>query len=316
MLTSDHDKSLRHFNQEPRYWWRPRNLLCAGVVLGFIITVALAFTEIHDYPPVVIRGKPVAFFAWDTSGTQGIPWRLYWSGLLVDVVVWTALPLFPMGLVFTPVVLYRTRRLREGHCAQCGYNLTGNVSGIYPECGRPVTQHWVPRFRQRISPLCLPALGAGALLLLEFNMDVSREYLTCPNCGARCQQHRFEFFGHELYRICSVDEGPISRAIQAHQGARCRHTAWELYDGYWSTLRLRAAGSGGGINRYIWTANLDSESCIWQYIGDRAEESPAFLEDLVRAVQRPREEVSEAFLRSMLNDFWNEPYSECAPSSD
>ena len=36
-------------------------------------------------------------------------------------------------------------RLREprpkhplGHCLDCGYNLTGNVSGICPECGTPV----------------------------------------------------------------------------------------------------------------------------------------------------------------------------------
>jgi hypothetical protein len=27
------------------------------------------------------------------------------------------------------------RRIPEGHCQGCGYNLTGNVSGVCPECG-------------------------------------------------------------------------------------------------------------------------------------------------------------------------------------
>lgn len=29
----------------------------------------------------------------------------------------------------------RWRRRRRGLCVRCGYNLTGNVSGICPECG-------------------------------------------------------------------------------------------------------------------------------------------------------------------------------------
>ncbi|UCG17191.1 MAG: hypothetical protein JSV19_04005 [Phycisphaerales bacterium] len=31
----------------------------------------------------------------------------------------------------------RWRRLRKGWCVKCGYNLTGNVTGICPECGQP-----------------------------------------------------------------------------------------------------------------------------------------------------------------------------------
>ena len=29
-------------------------------------------------------------------------------------------------------------RRRAGRCLHCGYDLTGNVSGICPECGTPV----------------------------------------------------------------------------------------------------------------------------------------------------------------------------------
>jgi hypothetical protein len=32
------------------------------------------------------------------------------------------------------------RRARPGFCAKCGYNLTGNTSGVCPECGTPVPQ--------------------------------------------------------------------------------------------------------------------------------------------------------------------------------
>ncbi|NLE96307.1 MAG: hypothetical protein GX600_11645 [Dehalococcoidia bacterium] len=33
------------------------------------------------------------------------------------------------------VTVRRLRRKPPGHCENCGYNLTGNVSGICPECG-------------------------------------------------------------------------------------------------------------------------------------------------------------------------------------
>lgn len=33
----------------------------------------------------------------------------------------------------------RWRRRRNGWCVECGYDLTGNVSGICPECGTPIT---------------------------------------------------------------------------------------------------------------------------------------------------------------------------------
>ncbi len=32
----------------------------------------------------------------------------------------------------------RARRLADGHCGYCGYDLTGNVSGVCPECGERI----------------------------------------------------------------------------------------------------------------------------------------------------------------------------------
>ena len=39
------------------------------------------------------------------------------------------------GTVFTPVEKYPRPK---GLCKTCGYNLTGNVSGVCPECGKRV----------------------------------------------------------------------------------------------------------------------------------------------------------------------------------
>ena len=49
-------------------------------------------------------------------------------------------PLWFVVLLAWSYVLFRwwKRRVRPGHCAGCGYDLTGNVSGVCPECGLSV----------------------------------------------------------------------------------------------------------------------------------------------------------------------------------
>jgi len=48
------------------------------------------------------------------------------------------LPLALFG-VPTAYLWYRDRRrFPPGHCPSCGYNLTGNQSGVCPECGNAV----------------------------------------------------------------------------------------------------------------------------------------------------------------------------------
>jgi hypothetical protein len=55
---------------------------------------------------------------------------------------WLRLPLLYLFILFAvlPCIWsWRTirdwRRHPEGHCQSCGYNLTGNTSGVCPECG-------------------------------------------------------------------------------------------------------------------------------------------------------------------------------------
>jgi hypothetical protein len=43
--------------------------------------------------------------------------------------------------VFAPFLWWLDRRrILPGHCARCGYDLTGNVSGMCPECGKRIAE--------------------------------------------------------------------------------------------------------------------------------------------------------------------------------
>lgn len=50
------------------------------------------------------------------------------------------LPFLAFGIPTAVFFIRNRRRFPPGHCAECGYNLTGNVSGMCPECGTEVVQ--------------------------------------------------------------------------------------------------------------------------------------------------------------------------------
>jgi hypothetical protein len=50
----------------------------------------------------------------------------------------TLLAMFVPGQVATHLLRPQLKRERWGHWCRCGYDLTGNVSGVCPECGTPV----------------------------------------------------------------------------------------------------------------------------------------------------------------------------------
>ena len=56
-------------------------------------------------------------------------------GLVTLVIVPASAALAIHGLIAGP--LRRSHRRRLGLCVKCGYDLTGNVSGVCPECGTP-----------------------------------------------------------------------------------------------------------------------------------------------------------------------------------
>jgi predicted Zn-ribbon and HTH transcriptional regulator len=80
----------------------------------------------------VNRGSKAPKWDWRfrRSGTKGSGQGYYWG---------IAVPLWAPFLIFavpTGILWWRDRRrIPPGHCQSCGYNLTGNVSGVCPECG-------------------------------------------------------------------------------------------------------------------------------------------------------------------------------------
>ena len=85
------------------------------------------------------------FVAWEVPIWHGFHYRrfdfdeqkTYWA---LSFPTWSAIALFVAypAIAFIRGPLRRYRRHRKGLCVKCGYNLTGNTSGICPECGEGI----------------------------------------------------------------------------------------------------------------------------------------------------------------------------------
>ena len=67
------------------------------------------------------------------------------SSISITAPLWTASVPFAVFAAYPTVAFMRGpvrrwRRRRKGWCLSCGYDLTGNVSGVCPECGTEVKQ--------------------------------------------------------------------------------------------------------------------------------------------------------------------------------
>ena len=51
---------------------------------------------------------------------------------------WVRICLFLPLIGFVLLAILPKGNYPPGHCENCGYNLTGNVSGVCPECGEKV----------------------------------------------------------------------------------------------------------------------------------------------------------------------------------
>ena len=98
----------------------------------------------RSVPPATLRREPhrfLGFAYWRDDLILDLDSGavLFFDFDYVEVPLW-----FPCAITAILPALWRYRRGRRlrsdgmPHCAKCAYNLTGNVSGICPECGTPI----------------------------------------------------------------------------------------------------------------------------------------------------------------------------------
>lgn len=75
----------------------------------------------------------VAYVAYELEVLYPSRWRNVWN---------FTLPLWLIVIAFVALgaimLVVACRRRPPGHCTHCSYNLTGNESGVCPECGHDV----------------------------------------------------------------------------------------------------------------------------------------------------------------------------------
>ena len=100
------------------WFWRATIAVAAGVALSWLVLlavqhVALVYIRTHIFARITVFMIVPA---------------------IMSLIVYGALTHLFMRLHEAR----ETRRRRKGLCLQCGYNLTGNVSGVCSECGAKV----------------------------------------------------------------------------------------------------------------------------------------------------------------------------------
>jgi hypothetical protein len=139
-----------------RFWGTVVAFCAAVLVLSLVCVIPemlprpfLGFGE-GKRPPVSFRvdGERVGV-SWYRAGGRRAPWagqinrwgvryNVYtYDGSDVSVPTWWVGVVAAIGLV-AGVAVRRRGVKKRGHCAACGYNLVGNVSGVCPECGTAV----------------------------------------------------------------------------------------------------------------------------------------------------------------------------------
>ena len=68
----------------------------------------------------------------------GWPFRTWAIGVPFWALVFLPTLLLAASAMISGRTFRRHRRLSRGLCLTCGYNLTGNTSGVCPECGTPM----------------------------------------------------------------------------------------------------------------------------------------------------------------------------------
>lgn len=107
---------------------------------GFILSYGVF---LHDKPLGIgdIYGSSWTRFGFVLERYESLPNPpIFIDGWALQVPFWCPVILFLAypTLAFLRGPVRRYRRRKRGLCVRCGYNLTGNVSGVCPECGTKI----------------------------------------------------------------------------------------------------------------------------------------------------------------------------------
>jgi hypothetical protein len=125
-----------------------RRILFPSGTSGFFQDPGFEF--VHESPGVL--GLPFGEWADQRTETE-TAWGLGFQRIVFDQnwqtsevairFIWATAVFAALPLLYTGRWIYRRRaerrRRQRGRCPRCFYNLTGNVSGVCPECGNPIS---------------------------------------------------------------------------------------------------------------------------------------------------------------------------------
>ena len=119
-----------------------------GCLLAHVDNGTLGITYMHgDDPSNVGQRLKLGYYGLGIrSGTDTSEEYGTHSMITAELPFWLAgimLGAYPL-VVFIKGPVRRWRRGKQGHCRQCGYNLTGNVTGVCSECGATLDADEVP----------------------------------------------------------------------------------------------------------------------------------------------------------------------------
>lgn len=183
-------------------------------------------------------------------------------------------------------------------CRSCNYDLNGLSEHRCPECGREFdpenpksfanTPDW--HFRRKLKFVGICSVVLAVLYVVGSGIEHGYARFSCENCGARSNAKYFSFYewGGLYSRV--TDEGPVSKFIQAYEGAPCNHK-WEMSTDSFGRLLSRAYGLGRGFKRYNLTSLIDhfGESDNIALLNDAKKYDSKFALDLIDCVRNPND---------------------------
>jgi len=125
-----------------------KNTQSLGLLLLICLMFGIAGTMLgmlkqfywDPFSGVRYRGFPIASLKLPHYWESPRKWRLQVRGFMVDMVIW-ATPVYVVGRVLQSWQVRRLkRRLTNGLCVNCGYDLRGLTLPRCPECGAPFDQ--------------------------------------------------------------------------------------------------------------------------------------------------------------------------------